>query len=73
MFQIKQGKTHKNLQTKVLQMKKKKDRVESIIFHSVQIDVKQISPQVSVSEQRLLCNCVNVTDKEFNHHFVSPS
>jgi hypothetical protein len=66
MFQIKQGKTHKNLQTKVLQMKKKKDRVESIIFHSVQIDVKQISPQVSVSEQRLLCNCVNVTDKEFD-------
>ncbi len=50
--------------TKVLQ--KKKDRVESIIFHSAQIDVKQISPQVSVSEQRLLCNCVNVTDKEFD-------
>jgi hypothetical protein len=48
--QIKQGKTHKNLQPKFLQMKKKKGRVEFIVFHSAQIDVKQISPQVSVSE-----------------------
>jgi hypothetical protein len=63
--QTKLGTTHKNLQPKFYKWKrKKKSQVEFVIFHSAQFDVKQISLQGSVSEQRLLCNCVNVTDKE---------